>query len=140
MFPSLDISTSALVAQRTRMNAISGNLANMSTTHNEAGEAAPYQPRFVVFEADESVGAGGAAGVRVKSVEVDREAEPRMKYQPGHPDAIKEGPYKGYVAYPDVNMMTEFTDAMEAARAYEANLGAMEIAKDLAQQTLRILV
>lgn len=140
MFPALDISTSALVAQRTRMNAISGNLANMSTTHNEAGEAVPYQPRFVVFEADESVGAGGALGVRVKEVVVNQDAEPRLKYQPGHPDAIKSGPYQGYVAYPDVNMMTEFTDAMEAARAYEANLGSIEIAKDLAQQTLRILV
>jgi flagellar basal-body rod protein FlgC len=139
MFPALDISTSALVAQRVRMNAISSNLANMSTTHNEAGEPAPYQPRFVVFEADEGVGAGGALGVRVKEVVVDQDAQPRLKYQPGHPDAIKSGPYQGYVAYPDVNMMTEFTDAMEAARAYEANLGSIEIAKDLAQQTLRIL-
>ncbi len=140
MFPALDISTSALVAQRIRMNAISSNLANMSTTHNEAGDAVPYQPRFVVFESDEGVGAGGALGVRVKEVVVDQNAEPRLKYQPGHPDAIKSGPHQGYVAYPDINMMTEFTDAMEAARAYEANLGSIEIAKDLAQQTLRILV
>ena len=65
--------------------------------------------------------------------------EPRYKYEPHHPDAIKDGPRKGYVAYPNVNMMTEFTDALEAARAYEANLGAIEITKDLAKQTLRIL-
>ncbi len=138
MFASLDISTSALVAQRIRMNAISSNLANISTTHNERGEPAPYQPRFVVFETDASVGAHGAAGVRVRSVEIDQ-SEPLWKYEPGHPDAVKEGPHKGYVAYPNVNMMTEFTDALEAARAYEANLGAMEIAKDLYQQTLRII-
>lgn len=138
MFASLDISTSALVAQRIRMNAISSNLANISTTHNERGEPAPYQPRFVVFEADESIGAHGAAGVRVRAVEIDQ-SEPLWKYEPGHPDAVKEGPHKGYVAYPNVNMMTEFTDALEAARAYEANLGAMEIAKDLYQQTLRII-
>lgn len=138
MFASLDISTSALVAQRIRMNAISSNLANISTTHNERGEPAPYQPRFVVFEADESIGGHGAAGVRVRSVEIDP-SEPLWKYEPGHPDAVKEGPHKGYVAYPNVNMMTEFTDALEAARAYEANLGAMEIAKDLYQQTLRII-
>jgi len=125
MLPALDISTSALVAQRVRMNAISSNLANMSTTHNEAGEAAPYQPRFVVFEADESVGAGGGAGVRVESVQIDQDAQPRWKYQPGQHDAIQDGPNKGYVAYPDINMMTEMTDAMEAARAYEANLGAI---------------
>ena len=139
MFPSLDISTSALVAQRARMNAISSNLANMSTTHNEAGEAEPYKPRFVVFQTDAGVGAYGASGVRVSSVEIDEDAQPRYKYEPGNPDAIQEGPRKGYVAYPDINMMTEFTDAMEAARAYEANLGSIEIAKDLAQQTLRIL-
>ena len=138
MFPSLDISTSGLVAQRIRMNAISSNLANLSTTHNERGEAKPYQARFVIFETDESVGVGGAAGVRVSSVETD-DSEPLLKYQPGHPDAIKEGPNKGYVAYPNVNMMTQMTDAMEAARAYEANLGAIEITKDLQEQTLRIL-
>lgn len=138
MFPSLDISASALVAQRVRMDAISGNLANISTTHNEDGEPVPYQARFVIFQTDESVGAAGAPGVRVRSVETE-ESEPLWKYQPGHPDAVKEGPHAGYVAYPNINMMTEMTDAMEAARAYEANLGAIEIAKDLQHQTLRIL-
>ena len=139
MFPSLDISTSALVAQRLRMNAISGNLANLSTTHNETGELEPYQPRSVIFQTDESVGDGRAAGVRVAGVEIDTQVEPRYKYEPGHPDAIKDGPRKGYVAYPGVDMMTEFTNAMEASRAYEANLGAIEITKDLAQQSLRII-
>jgi flagellar basal-body rod protein FlgC len=138
MLPALDISTSALVAQRARMNAISSNLANISTTHNEAGEPVPYQPRFVIFQTDESVGAHGAAGVRVRSVEIE-DVQPRYKYEPGHPDAIRQGKWKDHVAYPGVNMMTEFTDALEAARAYEANLGAIEITKDLAQQTLRIL-
>jgi flagellar basal-body rod protein FlgC len=138
MFPALDISTSALVAQRVRMNAISSNLANISTTHNERGEPEAYQPRFVVFETDHGVGAYGAPGVRVAEVGIDQ-VEPRWKYEPGHPDAVQDGPRKGYVAYPNVNMMTEFTDALEAARAYEANLGAMEITKDLEQQTLRIL-
>jgi flagellar basal-body rod protein FlgC len=138
MFPALDISTSGLAAQRVRMNAISSNLANISTTHNERGEAVPYQPRFVVFEADESLAANGAAGVRVGSV-VTEQLEPRLRYQPGHPDAIKEGANKGYVAYPNIDMMTEFTDALEAARAYEADLGAMEISKDMEHQTLRII-
>ena len=138
MFPALDISTSGLVAQRLRINAISSNLANVTTTHNEAGEPQPYQPRFVIFQTDTNVGAHGAAGVRVSSVET-ADVEPRLKYEPGHPDAVKEGPNKGYVAYPAVDMMTEFTDALEAARAYEANLGAIEITKDLQQQTLRII-
>ena len=138
MLPALDISSSALVAQRTRINAISSNLANISTTHNEAGEAAPYQPRFVIFQADPNVGANGAPGVKVASVQTAK-LEPRLKYEPGNPDAIKTGPNAGYVAYPNINMMTEFTDAMEASRAYEANLGTMEITKDLEQQTLKII-
>jgi flagellar basal-body rod protein FlgC len=138
MFPALDVSTSGLAAQRVRMNAISGNLANVSTTHNEAGEAVPYQPRYVVFQTDEDVGTNGAAGVRVESVQIE-DLEPNYKYEPNHPDAIKEGEWAGFVAYPNVNMMTEYTDAMEAARAYEANLGAIEITKDLANQTLRII-
>jgi flagellar basal-body rod protein FlgC len=138
MFSALDISTSGLVAQRARMDAISGNLANVSTTHNERGEPDAYQPRFVIFQADASVGAGGAQGVKVGSVEISQ-ADPRLKYEPGHPDAIKEGPNKGYVAYPAIDMMTEFTDALEAARAYEANLGAMDITKDLQNQTLKII-
>ncbi len=138
MLSAIDISTSALVAQRVRMNVISSNLANISTTHNEAGEPEPYQPRYVTFQADASVGANGGIGVKAASVEMD-DSEPRMKYEPGNPDAIQDGPNKGYVAYPNVNMMEEFTDAMEAARAYEANLGAMEIAKDMQTQTLRII-
>lgn len=134
MFTALDISTSGLVAQRTRMNARSSNIANISTTHNERGERVPYRPRYVIFETDESIGAEGAAGVRVAEVKTD-DSDPRLKYEPHHPDANPQG----YVAYPNVNMMVEFTDAMEAARAYEANLGALEISKDLGQQTLRIL-
>lgn len=139
MLSALDVSTSGLVAQRIRMNTISSNLANISTTQNEAGEAKPYQPKYPVFETDNSIGGNGAAGVRVSEVKTDETVEPRWKYEPGHPDAVKEGARKGWVAYPGVNMMIEFTDALEAARAYEANLGTMEISKDLIAQTLRIL-
>ncbi len=138
MFSALDISTSALVAQRTRMNAIASNLAIINTPYNEQGEAEPYQPRFVVFQADASVGSNGAAGVKVASVETEQ-IEPRWKYEPGNPLAQSDGPHKGYVAYPNIDMMTKFTDALEAARSYEANLGALDITKDLAQQTLRIV-
>jgi flagellar basal-body rod protein FlgC len=139
MFSAIDISTSALVAQRTRLNAIASNIANMSTTHNEAGEAVPYQRRIAVFQTDERPDAPlGAAGVRVSSVEIAH-SEPRWKYQPGHPDAIKEGPRQGWVAYPNIDMTTEFVDSLNATRAYEANVGAIEITKDLTQQTLKIL-
>ena len=140
MFSAMDISTSAMVAQRTRLNAVTSNIANISTTQNEEGEAAAYQPRFVVFQTDDHVGGGayGAAGVRVSSVETAN-VEPQWRYEPGHPDAVQEGPRKGYVAYPNIDLTTEFVDALEATRAYEANVGAMEISKDMANQTLRIL-
>ena len=139
MISALDISTSALVAQRTRLNAISSNLANMSSVRNENGEIKPFQARYVVFQADDQVQTGhGAMGVRVSSVETEN-VEPQYKYQPNHPLAVKDGKWKGYVAYPKINMVREFTDAMEATRAYEANIGVMEITKSLGQQTLRIL-
>ena len=139
MFSTLDISTSALVAQRTRVTAVASNIANISTTHNEAGEAAPYQPRFVVFEADNAIqGPGGAPGVKVSSVEISQ-VEPNWKYQPGHPDAIQQGPRTGYVAYPNIDMTTEFVDALEATRAYEANVGVIEVTKNLTLQSLKII-
>lgn len=138
MFSAIDTSTSALVAQRTRLNAIASNLANVSTTHNEAGEAVPYERRFAVFQTVEQGGASGAAGVKVSSIETEQ-TEPRWKYQPGHPDAVKEGPKAGWVAYPNIDMVTEFVDSLNATRAYEANIGAIEVTKDLAQQTLKIL-
>lgn len=139
MFPSLDISTSGLIAQRTRLNVISSNIANMSSTRNEAGEAEPFQAKFVVLETDDKIkGSGGAMGVKVAKVETSN-AEPRWKFEPGHQDAIQEGPRKGYVAYPNIDMTTEMVDSLEATRAYEANIGVIEITKSLAQQSLRIL-
>ncbi|MDA8745549.1 flagellar basal body rod protein FlgC [Rubripirellula amarantea] len=135
MFSSFDISTSGLVAQRMRLNAISSNLANMSTTRNEFGDAAPYQPRHVTFQTDTAVHSpGGGAGVKVGSVEMSNKP-PLMKYQPGHPDADAQG----YVRYPNVDMTTEMVDAMQATRAYEANIGVIEITKDLGRQSLRII-
>ena len=86
MFSALDISSSGLAAQRMRMNARSSNIANMSTTHNERGERVPYQPKYVVFEADDTVGSHGAPGVRVAAVKT-ADVEPRWVYDPHHPEA-----------------------------------------------------
>ena len=139
MFAAMDISTSALVAQRMRLHAIAGNIANLSTTRNEAGQSRPYQPRYAVFQTDDEVGTRyGASGVKVASIETET-AEPLWKYQPAHPDAVQSGPKKGYVAYPNINMINEFVDATEATRAYEANVAVVEMTKGLGQQTLRIL-
>lgn len=135
MLASLDISTSALVAQRARLNTISSNIANMSTTRNERGELEPFTPRYVTFQTDTDVSTdAGGAGVKIGSVEYSSEP-PNRKYQPGHPDADREG----YVSYPAVNMTTEFVDALEASRSYEANVGVIEVSKDLMQNTLRII-
>jgi flagellar basal-body rod protein FlgC len=134
MLSAINISSSALVAERARMDAISQNLANISTTHNEKGEPVPYQPKFVILQTDPSVGTNGGAGVKAMA-KVNSYVEPLRKYEPGNPDADKEG----YVNYPNVNMMEQFTDAMVAARTYEANLGVMQIAKDMEQQSLKII-
>jgi flagellar basal-body rod protein FlgC len=140
MFPALDISTSGLVAQRVRLDAISGNLANLSSMQrNPNGEMEPYQARYAVFETDDQIQTkDGAVGVKVASIETEQ-VEPNYRWQPEHPFAIKDGPKKGYVAYPQVNMTAEFVDALVATRAYEANLGVMELSKNMAQQSLRIL-
>ncbi len=140
MIPAIDISTSALVAQRIRMDVVSSNLANMNSQVRDAnGEMQAYEGKFVVFETDDSVGTrDGAVGVKVAAVETER-LEPNYRWEPDHPYAIKSGPKKGYVAYPRINMTAEMVDALVAARAYEANLGAMEISKNMAQQSLRIL-
>jgi flagellar basal-body rod protein FlgC len=137
MLSALDISTSGLVAQRMRMIQISNNIANIQSTHTSSGEKVPYQPKTVVFESDES-GNNGAAGVKVSSVQ-SLPTEPIWKKEPNHPDAVKAGPHAGEVAYPNIDLMTEFTNALEAARSYEANLGAMDISKSMEQQTLKIL-
>jgi flagellar basal-body rod protein FlgC len=138
MISALDVSTSALVAQRVRLNTISGNIANMSTMVDENGENKPYQPRFVVFQTDEENAAQGMASVKVASVETD-ESEPLYRYQPDHPLAATEGKWKGYVAYPKINMNEQFVDALEASRAYEANVGVIEVTKNISRQNLSIL-
>jgi flagellar basal-body rod protein FlgC len=120
------------------MDAISSNLANISTTRDEKGELSPYERKMVVIQTDPAVGTNGAAGVKAMICQ-PQSVEPIYKLDPNNPDAIKEGPHEGFVAYPNVNMMVEFTDAMVAARAYEANLGVMQISKDMEQQSLRII-
>jgi len=145
MFAALDISTSALSAQRMRLNVIASNMANLSSQRNENGEIAPYQAKFPIFSTDSTVAGGdkrgdgaGPVGVKVASIETETK-EPLYRYQPNHPLAIKDGPKQGYVAYPNVDMTREMVDAMEATRAYEANVGVMEMTKSMARQTLRIL-
>lgn len=136
MFRTLEISASGLLAQRTRIDVISGNIAQAQTTLNEDGQPEPFQRRIVALatKAPESGPQTGGQGVQAQ-VEIDTETPPRKVYNPGHPHADKEG----YVNFPNINIITEFVNALEASRAYEANLSAMDVTKDMAQNTFRIL-
>ena len=138
MLRALDVSTSALIAQRTRLNAVSGNIANISSLTDETGAANPYRAREVIFQADDSISTQGASGVKVSEIAIS-DSEPQYRYQPKHPLAIQEGEKKGYVAYPDIDLTTQMVDALESTRAYEANVGVMEITKNLSRETLSIL-
>ena len=135
MIQALDIASSALVAQRTRLNVIAGNIANAFTTGQEDGTIKPYRRRTVLF-APEQPGSQGP-GVHVSQV-VEDPSSFKQRYEPGHPHAAKDGPWAGYVQYPNVNLTLEYVDAMEAARAYEANLAVMNVSKNMVQQSIRL--
>lgn len=135
MFGSLDISTSALTAQRTRLDTIAGNIANAQATRRADGVEGPYKRRYTVFASGD--GKGGA-GVHVAEVREDASAG-RLAYQPWHPDAIRSGEKQGYVEYPNVDPSTEMIDAMLASRAYEANIAAMDVTKTMISSSLRLL-
>jgi len=134
MLKLMDISASGLVAQRIRMTAVASNLANITSTRNEDGELKPYAPRFVRFQEDNTIGPNGSAGVIVREIARD-ELPPIRRYSPHHPDADEQG----FINLPRINLITEFTDAIESGRSYEANLGAMDITKSMANQSLRII-
>ncbi len=136
MLNSIDISTSGLIAQRQRMNTIAENLANMNTTRDAEGNLSPFHRRFVAFQQKQMGTSQEGRGIGVKvDVEIDSQTPPRLVYQPGHPDADKNG----YVALPNINMVTEMVNALEASRAYEANIAAVNTTKQMGESTLEIL-
>ncbi len=147
LFDAIDASGSALAAERLRMDVTAENLANAQTTKGADGQ--PYRRKEVVLQqagasgtSFSSVlasmqGAGGAKsvnGVRVAGIVEDDSALKRL-YDPGHPDADKEG----YVTMPNVNTVTEMTDLISSSRAYEANVTAMQTAKTMFIKTLDLL-
>ena len=133
MYGTLDISTSALVAHRTRLDVISANVANQNTLLNAAGEYEPYRRRSVIFAPGDPA-RGSAEGVHVAAIEIDS-GPLRTKYEPGSPYADADG----YVRYPNVNSVIEQLNAMEAARSYEANITAIEATKSILSVALRII-
>ncbi len=133
MYGALDISTSALVAQRTRLNVIAANIANQRSVINENGEYEPYRRRFAVFAPGDSA-RGSSQGVHVAAINID--AGPlRPALEPGSPYADANG----YVYYPNVDPVIEQMNAMEAQRAYEANITAIEATKSMFSVALQIL-
>ena len=132
MFGTFDISTSGMMAQRVRLTAIASNLANLNTTENAAGQPSPYQREMVLMAA--GADGKGTPGVRVTNVVKDP-SPPRLVYDPTHPDAGTDG----YVKYPNVDQATEMVDAIDATRAFLANVTAFESTKSIMASSLRIL-
>lgn len=142
MFQSFSINASGMTAQRFRMDVISENVANVNTTRAEDGE--PYRRKIVTF-AEKQVTpfskvlqntreAYMGNGVKVYSVKEDTETDLVMKYDPSHPDADENG----YVSYPNVNIVTEMTNMIDASRSYEANATAFESSKSMALKGLEL--
>jgi len=127
------VSASALAAQRQRMNVIASNMANAHST--KTAEGGPYRRKDVVFSAEpENSGVDGLEGVKVSDVVADT-TPPKMIYDPGHPDADKNG----FVAMPNVNVIEEMVNMMMASRAYEASISAFDMSKANLMKTLDIL-
>jgi flagellar basal-body rod protein FlgC len=132
MYTTLNTASSGLTAQRTRLDVIANNLANIDTTRTTEG--GPYRRSRVVFRPrvsqpywrspflpkylENQIG----KGVRIVDIEKDYMSKTRLVWDPTHPDAIKFGPQKGYVEYPNVNVVSEMVDMISASRSYEANV------------------
>ncbi len=144
LFQSFNISATGMTAQQFRADIIAENLANVNTTRTDAGT--PYRRKVGSFQEKgvnrfdryltESRKRGSHIGNGVKVVEVgeDNTTEFIMEYDPAHPDADENG----YVSYPNVNLVTEMTNLIDASRAYEANITAFEAGKSMAQAGLQI--
>jgi flagellar basal-body rod protein FlgC len=157
LFGLMETSGSAMQAERMRAEVVAANMANAETTRTEAG--GPYKRQHVVFAANQNpatfadvlgnatsntistgllpLGAAGgqspSGGVHIAGV-VEDPAPPLQRYDPGHPDA---GP-DGYVAYPDINPLTEMVDLMGATRAYGLNGSAVQAEKGMITAALDI--
>jgi len=134
IMPSVQSTTAALTAERTRLDVISENIANAHTTRGADGK--PYQRQEVVFETALQQAMDGTSPptpVQVAHIVKDNRP-PEMIYEPGHPDADAHG----MVAMPNINIHEEMADMISASRAFEANLAVVRNARSMAMQTLSI--
>lgn len=159
-FNALDISSSALHAQRVRMDTIASNIANINTTKNPDGSPGVYRRKQVVFSSmyndklaqnnnftdgsnssnaslkggiEENVGLA-SSGVKVLEISEDHTTPLKKVYNPSHPDADKEG----YVKLPNVNVVNEMVDMISASRAYEANVTTIKATKSMISSAMKI--
>ena len=140
VFSAMNISATGMTAQRTRLDVISQNIANVNTTRDADGHV--YKRKSVIFQEktyvsfdDALINATGNLGKGVKISEIfEDSSEGRMVYDPSHPDADE----KGYVTYPNVNTVTEMTDMIDASRSYEANVTAFNASKNMELKALDI--
>ena len=140
IFRTMNISASALTAERLRLDVIANNLANVNTTRTTGG--GPYRRQMTVFAPRgeqvqwmypglEPSPAFRGRGVRVAGI-VEDGSPFRRVYEPGHPDADSTG----YVSYPNVNVVTEMVDLTAATRAYEANVAVIQAGRTMAERAL----
>jgi flagellar basal-body rod protein FlgC len=134
---AVQASASALAAERTRIEVAVSNLANAESTRTADGT--PYRRRDVLLAADRvntfdaALGRASATGVQVAAV-VEDTAPFRKRYEPSHPDADADG----FVSLPNVDAPQEMVDMLGAARAYQANLAAITMIKDLVAKALEL--
>lgn len=148
MFSAINIGSSGLSAQRLKLDVISNNIANVTTTRNAQGDG-PFRRDRVVMEPinqrsvwrspvyPRGLETGPGQGVKVAKIEKDMRPL-RLVYDPTHPDAIAIGPKKGYVEMPTVNIVEEMTDMIAASRSYEANLQVVQGARQMFNRALEI--
>jgi flagellar basal-body rod protein FlgC len=137
MIPGIDVASSALQAERTRLDVIAGNLANAQNTGDASGQV--YRRKMVVFESrlNDALGSntGASAGSQVEVARVMDDPTPLPKvYMPGHPKADA----KGMVEMPNINPLDEMVDMMTATRSYQANLQAIQTGRSMFEQSLKI--
>lgn len=148
MFTSINIATTGMSVERLRSDVISNNIANVSTTRTPEGGAfkkssvivepiASSHPTWRMPFVNAKQDNGPGKGVRVKEIVKDT-SKGRMVYDPSNPDAIQSGPDKGYVEYPNVNIVNEMVNLISASRAYEANSTVIQGAKDMFSAALEI--
>jgi flagellar basal-body rod protein FlgC len=125
----VDIAVSGLRAQAKRMNVISNNIANASTTRTDSGQ--PYRRQDVVLLS----GGGEIGGVRIGTVAADTTSDFKRVRMPGHPDADEEG----WVMMPNVSLPREMMDLIVASRAYQANAAVLKRYQDAVNVTLELL-